>query len=567
MAKLMPILLRGLRKVLLLLACIAPAHALEFSAQPIDGETVVLFATGPVVQGDTERFRRQVRAHPGKQVLLFVSSGGGRIFEANDLAELIARWRIPVVIPPRGICASACFLLLAASPDRSMFPNAQIGVHSASSDAGETALSMAITTAMARAAREYGVPASIIGRMVTTTPDEMAWLTPPELRAMKIKIIESGEPPPRQAPTASPTAPPAQAPTPASAVAATPFEDDNPVFKQGLADRTAWEDWLSALPATARQGAEYWASQRSLKTPGACSSADPSYVSACEEAKRRLAAHDARRQSEPDYRRGWNAYFQPAYRADVTAKLAACRNSGGKASRATRFETGRDLNADGKPDFILDYGKFFCDTDSTSQRPYCTNNGCALGIYLSTSAGHRMQHFTANSWSVTGAAPFILVVDGAAWDANGDTLTKSTNPPPVPSTPPGEAAPPVQNSAAWQRGNADRRGWANCITKQPPGAYRTGALYWTDKRTRADAASSLCLIGPIESEAADTRYYLVGGDGINHHIYDRQAKRVLIVNRPQFEAGCMDAKKRLDRPDRLRNADAEYRRGWNAAAP
>jgi hypothetical protein len=37
---------------------------------------------------------------------------------------------------------------------------------------------------MARVVKELGVPASIIGKMVVTPPDEMVWLTPTDLRSM-----------------------------------------------------------------------------------------------------------------------------------------------------------------------------------------------------------------------------------------------------------------------------------------------------------------------------------------------------------------------------------------------
>jgi hypothetical protein len=37
------------------------------------------------------------------------------------------------------------------------------------------------TVSMARIAKELGVPSAIIGRMVVTPPNDMAWLTPQDL--------------------------------------------------------------------------------------------------------------------------------------------------------------------------------------------------------------------------------------------------------------------------------------------------------------------------------------------------------------------------------------------------
>jgi hypothetical protein len=49
----------------------------------------------------------------------------------------------------------------------------------------------AVTTMLAREAAAYGVPQSVLGRMVTTSPRDMAWLSPSELRAMRVSIIDS----------------------------------------------------------------------------------------------------------------------------------------------------------------------------------------------------------------------------------------------------------------------------------------------------------------------------------------------------------------------------------------
>src|SRR5262249_40059644 len=59
-----------------------------------------------------------------------------------------------------------------------------IGVHGVSDDGQETTESGAATVAIARIAKELGVPSGIIGKMVVTPPDQMVWLTPDDLRSM-----------------------------------------------------------------------------------------------------------------------------------------------------------------------------------------------------------------------------------------------------------------------------------------------------------------------------------------------------------------------------------------------
>jgi hypothetical protein len=49
---------------------------------------------------------------------------------------------------------------------------------------------LGVTTLMAREAAAYGVPSGITGRMVTTRPGQMAWLTRAELEAMGVRVID-----------------------------------------------------------------------------------------------------------------------------------------------------------------------------------------------------------------------------------------------------------------------------------------------------------------------------------------------------------------------------------------
>src|SRR6266567_2348398 len=72
---------------------------------------------------------------------------------------------------------------------------------------------------------------------------------------------------------------------------------ESSAYADGLAERTAYEDWFAHLGDAEKSGAAYWASQRSLSKPGACVapsgvSADP-WRAGCHEAQRRLGPTDA----------------------------------------------------------------------------------------------------------------------------------------------------------------------------------------------------------------------------------------------------------------------------------
>jgi hypothetical protein len=82
-------------------------------------------------------------------------------------------------------------------------------------------------------------------------------------------------------------------------------------FQRGLADRTTFEQWVSDITVTDyRAGVDYWAAQRSHPSRGDCSGSREFYAG-CMDAKKRLAASDVLRNSQADYKLGWNAYSKP----------------------------------------------------------------------------------------------------------------------------------------------------------------------------------------------------------------------------------------------------------------
>lgn len=292
----------------------APAHGMTFESRAEPGFTAV-FGAGRIEAGDGERFQAEIILAPrGTKVVLFVTSGGGSVLAGENLASVIKRYNVTVVVAHGDVCASACFLLFAASPDKYASPTARIGVHSASGSLGETARSMAVTTAMARSASDLGVPAAIVGRMVTTAPGEMAWLTRAELASIGTTFLD---PPASAAPPAAPAPPLASVPAPAAVATlpaaptpakpgTVPKDEAAPSFIEGRASRTAWEQWFATLSGDARLGAEFWTAERSKRRPAECAGS-PEFMAGCTTAKQRLTGPDIRRKTDAQYWWGWNS--------------------------------------------------------------------------------------------------------------------------------------------------------------------------------------------------------------------------------------------------------------------
>jgi hypothetical protein len=81
-------------------------------------------------------------------------------------------------------------------------------------------------------------------------------------------------------------------------------------FNNGRTDRAEYERWFYTLIGDARSGADFWAGQRSLKNPVACSTVKPDnplWTSGCLAAQQKLTPLDAKRKADPEYRRGWNS--------------------------------------------------------------------------------------------------------------------------------------------------------------------------------------------------------------------------------------------------------------------
>ncbi len=284
-----------------------------FTVNTADGR-LLLVAEGEIKEGDDRRLHDFVARLPGQTKLFAVGldSPGGNLREGVYLANSIHSTGLPTIVSSRGMCASACFLMFAAGSTRMASINARIGVHSASSDGEDNGPAQAVTTLMARQAAEFGVPSAIIGKMVTTPPDDMTWLNRQDLAAMNTTILPSFES----------TYTPGSELVPGSAVQSTESArtdqsthadaapEHDSAYMDGRNDRFAFEQWIANLQGRYADGAHWWAANRSR--PGAScqqapDAADPDFSGGCQEATSRLAQFDRRRLAEPSYRVGWNS--------------------------------------------------------------------------------------------------------------------------------------------------------------------------------------------------------------------------------------------------------------------
>lgn len=289
-------------------------RALDFDRIPLDDGGVIIGARGRIELGDDEKLHRFVAQFPAsdKLVGIAIDSGGGSILEAEGLAQTVRNTGLATMVAGGNTCASACFLIFAAGKMRIVQEGARVGVHSVSEEGEETITAQAVTTMAARDARAYNVPPAIIGKMVSTPPTQMAWLTREDLVSMDVAIIPSERP---QAGGAGAPLRPGGTPLSSKSSPAdlAPTQTISRAFAEGLAERRAYEAWFAGLDPLRQGGATYWAENRSRTLKGervtcGAPNASPEWLQGCNEARMRLTPTDRRRLSEPEYRAGWNAF-------------------------------------------------------------------------------------------------------------------------------------------------------------------------------------------------------------------------------------------------------------------
>ena len=170
--------MRTLLLLFLLFTLPAAAADIEYHSK-----TRILSVYGELELGDEIRFDRLA----SRANLVLLHSPGGNVLAGLKMGFTIAKHRLDVAVARDRMCASACMLLFAASPRRFVYSTSRIGVHSASLRNAEAP---GATLLSARLYEKLGVPYQIIGKMVSTDPDRITWLSRADLSAWGVLQID-----------------------------------------------------------------------------------------------------------------------------------------------------------------------------------------------------------------------------------------------------------------------------------------------------------------------------------------------------------------------------------------
>ncbi len=241
----------GLIASAIVISCAVPTAGSAATFKSVatkDGGTIILLS-GEIVEGDADTLKASIKTanDAGKLVSgVRLNSPGGNLLEGLKLADAVRFAKVATNVAGNATCASACFLIYAAGATKFANYSAQVGVHGASDRQGEESVaSGAATVSMARAAKDLGVPAAIIGRMVVTPPNEMVWLTPQDLLSMGTTMV--GKPTQTVSPSATAAADPGSLPK--------QTQPGNPMQLQPEAKSTKTPTWSEFLDGVIKRSA------------------------------------------------------------------------------------------------------------------------------------------------------------------------------------------------------------------------------------------------------------------------------------------------------------------------
>ena len=177
-----PTIVFKLIALLVLIAFLEPASAFRIKRVETDSGTV-LRLRGDVRDGDYGRLKSILQSE--SVVGLEIRSDGGSLEEGVDIARVVRDKGL--IVYASGECNSACALIFFAAKERYMDRGSKIGVHSVSNDRGkEDADSTRVTVRMSRLLVGFGVPHSVIGKMVATPPARITFLDHRDLVGLNV---------------------------------------------------------------------------------------------------------------------------------------------------------------------------------------------------------------------------------------------------------------------------------------------------------------------------------------------------------------------------------------------
>lgn len=176
-----------------ILAAMLPetGNALDLRLERTTSGKVYVYASGEIVEGDTDRL--EVLLHSGRieDRWIVLDSLGGALLEGMMLGQFFDYFGFTTVVTRADRCLSACFFAFAGGERRWVIEGGQLGVHQFRGGPNDEAYSQYVIATLMDDLRKYGIDPRALTVSLRTPADEMHIFTSDELESFG--IVKDGD--------------------------------------------------------------------------------------------------------------------------------------------------------------------------------------------------------------------------------------------------------------------------------------------------------------------------------------------------------------------------------------
>lgn len=166
---------------------------MEFSYSDSEEFGRVMLVSGPIQEGDSDRFEIELGKQVVKPVTVALHSPGGAVTEALRIGEIIREAELNTMIAPDAVCNSACPIVLFGGVERLVSTQGWVGMHQAYLGANtfltsrDTAYTIqALQAEVMGYIAEMGVDPLVLSHAMATPPEDIYYLLPEQVETYRV---------------------------------------------------------------------------------------------------------------------------------------------------------------------------------------------------------------------------------------------------------------------------------------------------------------------------------------------------------------------------------------------
>lgn len=177
------------------LAIASSANAMDFLPHRTEGGVHAVFATGEIVEGDTDKLERLLDQGAIESRIILLDSPGGDLLEAMSMGRTLRYFGFTTFLHQQAECLSACAYAFLGGEYRVALPGAAIGVHQFSGgrdDMKDQSYTQTISGVVIGYLNDMGINPKVAEKAMMTPPDGMHVFSDEEVATFGI-LTEPGQ--------------------------------------------------------------------------------------------------------------------------------------------------------------------------------------------------------------------------------------------------------------------------------------------------------------------------------------------------------------------------------------